>query len=183
MTSFSSEIIVTKVGVSVWRKREADSLHSQPFGLKRTSSQSKTWCDSLKNSQCKFTHLASEECIHTPEVLNFSFASVIAPAGAQSRDFLHQAWRSGQPQRGVPQPAHQRGCSLILLLLLSHSSFFIGFSSSSLSSSSSVSKNSSSKKLPPKPYSCTWTDTSFDFKCGDPSIKSANLLVMDMMLI
>jgi len=42
------------------------------------------------------------------------------------------------------------------------------------SSSSSVSKNSSSKK---DPYSCTWTDTSFGIKWGDPSIKSANLWV------
>lgn len=58
--------------------------------------------------------------------------------------------------------------------LKSHSGFIIAFKSSS---SSSVSKNSSSKRESPNPYSCAWTDTSFDIRWGEPSMKSANLWI------
>ncbi len=48
-------------------------------------------------------------------------------------------------------------------------------SSSSSWFSSSVENSSSSKNDPPSPYSCVWTDTSLDSRCGEPSMKSANL--------
>ncbi len=59
-----------------------------------------------------------------------------------------------------------------------------GFTSSSVSQpssssscwfSSSLENSSSSKNDPTSPYSCVWTDTSLDSRCGEPSMKSANL--------
>lgn len=69
-------------------------------------------------------------------------------------------------------------------VLLSRGDATSGFTSSSVSQpsssfsswfSSSVENSSSSKNDPPSPYSCVWTDTSLDSRCGDPSMKSANL--------
>lgn len=67
--------------------------------------------------------------------------------------------------------------------LLSRGDVTFGFTPSSVSQpssssswfSSSVENNSSSKNDPPSPYSCVWTDTSLDSRCGEPSMKSANL--------
>lgn len=52
----------------------------------------------------------------------------------------------------------------------------VSSSSVKLLQSRSLSSSVSSKRIPPKPYSCAWTDTSFGIKWGDPSTKSANLL-------
>lgn len=68
-------------------------------------------------------------------------------------------------------------------VLLSRGDATSGFTSSSVSQpssssswfSSSVENSSSSKNDPPSPYSCVWTDTSLDSRCGEPSMKSANL--------